>query len=54
MDDALALLAKAKIKIDQTITITIESSNEIAKSHSTKFHLDGVEYFTDFHKKLLT
>ncbi len=48
MEDALALLAKANIKIDQPFKITIESSNEIVKlSYSTRFYLDGVEYFTD-------
>jgi len=47
MEDALALLAKAKIKNNKPFKITIESSNEIVKTPSTKFYLDGVEYSTD-------
>ena len=52
MEDALALLAKANIEIDQPFKITIESSNEIVKTPSTKFHLDGIEYFTDSPQKV--
>lgn len=46
MNDVLAFLAKVRIKIDPTITITISSSDEM-KSVSTRFHLDGIEYFTN-------
>ncbi len=54
MDDALAFLAKEKIKIDPTITITITSSDVMPKSSLTKFYLDGVEYFTDSPQKVAT